>query len=236
MDTNAIWQLMFLASAAVYWPSGFPSLLSELHGRYLAALAAGGSGVQDGRAGAFGPCMFTGAGVYREMGGHEAIRGDVVDDLALAGLYRKAGYPVRVFLGDRRFSFRMYPGGVRQLIGGWTKNMASGAGGAGGPVILLLVLWVTGMVNAACALVFALAVPWGPWPAAAALLLYFAWAGQLFHVSGKAGNFGPAAALLFPLHLLFFTAVFFRSLFSTFVRGSVGWRGRQIDVGRRLRR
>ncbi len=262
--------LLFLDADVL--PSGFPSLLSELYGCYLGALADGGGGalvsVQPFHrmekplerfslffnlaalagsrdlscfgwrqsAGAFGPCMFTGAAVYRATGGHEAIRGEVVDDLALAGLYRKAAYPVRALAGDRRFSFRMYPQGLRQLIEGWTKNMATGAGGAGGPVILLLVLWVTGMVNAVCALVYALAAAGEAWTAAAALVLYLAWAGQIFLVSRKAGSFGPASALLFPLHLLFFTAVFFRSLFSTFVRGSVAWRGRRIPVGRRRRR
>lgn len=180
-------------------------------------------------AGAFGPCMFTDRESYRACGGHETVRGAVVDDIALARIYREAGFPVRSYIGGSALEFRMYPGGPAQLAEGWTKNMASGAGSAGGAVNLLLVFWVTGMVNA-----FLLLLSAGR--GGAALLTggaaFLAWAGQIFFFARRIGSFGPLSALMYPLHLLFFTALFLRSLFLTFVRGSVRWRGREIPIGR----
>ncbi len=186
-------------------------------------------------AGAFGPCIFTDLRSYRETGGHEAVAGAIVDDLALAGLYRESGFPVRSFLGDRSISFRMYPDGIGQLVEGWTKNMATGAGSAGGRVLFLMIFWVAGMISAACALVSS-AGSGQPAVAAAAVLLYLAWVVQIRVVSGRTGNFGVTGALLYPVLLLFFTALFFRSLFETFILGSVSWRGRRIPLGKRRKR
>ncbi|MGH9181520.1 MAG: glycosyltransferase family 2 protein, partial [Acidimicrobiales bacterium] len=71
--------------------------------------------------GAFGPCLVTTRADYRAIGGHEAVRGEVVEDVALAARYRAAGLPVATLGGRGTISFRMYPGGVSQLVEGWTK-------------------------------------------------------------------------------------------------------------------
>jgi 4,4'-diaponeurosporenoate glycosyltransferase len=48
----------------------------------------------------------------------------------------------------------------------------------------------------------------------------------------RVGRFSPWTAVLFPLPLLFFLAIFLRSLIATFVTRSVRWKGRRLAAGR----
>jgi 4,4'-diaponeurosporenoate glycosyltransferase len=59
----------------------------------------------------------------------------------------KKGIPIRCFGGKGAISFRMYPGGIGEIIEGWSKKFASGAGQVGIINLLLISLWVTGMVG-----------------------------------------------------------------------------------------
>ncbi|HEX6656499.1 MAG TPA: glycosyltransferase family 2 protein, partial [Ilumatobacter sp.] len=79
------------------------------------------------RPAAFGPSLMTSADDYARVGGHACVRGEVVEDICLAQRYADEGLPVSVFLGYDAVSFRMYPRGLRQLVEGWTKNLALGA-------------------------------------------------------------------------------------------------------------
>jgi hypothetical protein len=57
--------------------------------------------------------------------------------------------PFRVFGGRGVNRFRLYGGGVRDLVEGWSKNFASGAGSTPIPRILLVFAWVVGVGTAA---------------------------------------------------------------------------------------
>src|SRR5690242_13419190 len=65
--------------------------------------------------GAYGPCLACDRRDYDAVGGHETIRGAVVDDVAMAQQFRRAGFPVRVVGGRGAISFRLYGGGLRDL-------------------------------------------------------------------------------------------------------------------------
>ncbi|MFW6361114.1 MAG: glycosyltransferase [Spirochaetota bacterium] len=181
--------------------------------------------------GCFGPCILTDRNEYSAVGGHAAVRGEVVDDLALCALFRRHGLGVHCFGGRGLISFRMYPGGLRSLIEGWTKNMAMGASLSKLRNIILLVVWFTGISNA----LLAVAVSSGPgaaavWSAAAAGV-YGLYAVQVYLQLRRVGGFSVAAALLFPLEFLFFVGVFVYSIIRTKLFGSVSWKGRSITIG-----
>ena len=61
--------------------------------------------------------------VYQAIGGHAAVAGDVLEDVALARRAKAAGYSLRFRLGKGMVRTRMYRG-WRQMRGGWTKNLA----------------------------------------------------------------------------------------------------------------
>ena len=108
-------------------------------------------------------------------------------------------------------SFRMYPGGLRALVQGWTKNIATGAASVRWWFALLVVGWLWSLNGG-----------WitSPWFYAASA------AGPRF---GPArGRFGVLTALAYPLLVLFFLVVFLRSLALTALRRPVRWKGRLV--------
>ncbi len=68
--------------------------------------------------------LFTRA-AYDEIGGHEAVRGRVAEDLALAQLLFERGKRTMVALGLNLLSTRMY-GSLREIVRGWMKNIYAG--------------------------------------------------------------------------------------------------------------
>lgn len=177
--------------------------------------------------GAFGPCLVTSAEDYRAVGGHRAVRAQVVEDVALARRFVDTGRPVTCLGGRGSMRFRMYPAGPAQLVEGWTKNFAAGARAARPTTFVLISVWLSGCISAAWYL-GAAAVGGGPLPLAAAGALYPAYAFQLAWMLARIGRFGWVTALTYPVALVFFLVVFTRSLILTNVRGRVTWRGRTI--------
>ncbi len=184
--------------------------------------------------GAFGPCLLCGREEYFNSGGHQAVRREVVEDVALGKRLLKTDMGLSLFGGRGTISFRMYPEGLLSLVEGWTKAMAIGAGSVRPIILILIVLWVIGVTGAAAALGMFLGsagreLPgWGNLPGAP--FLYAAYAIQLLRLFRSVGNFNPLTALLYPIPLLFFHGVFFSSLFSVVFLGRVSWKGRVIKT------
>ena len=62
---------------------------------------------------------------YERIGGHEAVRDEVVEDLALAQHVKRAGLRLRIRGAQTDLSTRMYRS-LRQLVDGWSKNIVTG--------------------------------------------------------------------------------------------------------------
>jgi 4,4'-diaponeurosporenoate glycosyltransferase len=183
-------------------------------------------------AGAFGPCLAMRKDDYAAIGGHAAVRGEVLDDLALARAFERHGLPVTNLGGGTLFRYRMYPGGVSQLVEGWSKNFAAGAGRTPPIRLLAIVAWLSGLIEAgwwtvagaAGATVGDAPVPWRH----AAFYVLFAW--QLSCVLRRIGSFTPAA-WLHPLAGAAFLGICARSVLAR-IRGEVTWKGRRITTSR----
>lgn len=179
--------------------------------------------------GAFGPCMAIGKADYFATGGHEQVKGEVLEDVAIGQLYRKKDVQVRCYGGRGALSFRMYPQGLRQLIEGHSKGFAQGAQGISIPALLLLVLWIAGGAGATRTLIVA-ALFGDHGTMILALSLYVLYAGQLYWMLARIGSFHVLTAFLYPLPLLFFVGVFLYSLVITRWRRKVSWKGRTIST------
>lgn len=189
---------------------------------------------------AFGPCLLTSRGDYERIGGHAAVRAEILDDVKLAAAYLRAGMPVHCALGGRSIRMRSYPGGIRQLARGWTKNIASGASAAAPGPAYAAVAWISAhhavAVGAVLSLVAAL-TGWSP-PLAyghpvvwAAAWLAVTW--QLRTILRSVGSFRWWTWALFPACLLAFDVLFAVSAAHAAIRRSVRWRGREVDLRRR---
>lgn len=189
---------------------------------------------------AFGPCLLTSRAAYAQAGGHAAVRGEILDDVELAVAYHRAGLPVRCVIGGQSVRMRSYPGGVRQLADGWTKNFASGASAAPLGATIAAVAWVSAhhavAVGAILALVEAVTGIGATLTHGPAALWALAWVGaawQLRSILRTIGSFRWWSWVLFPVPLLAFDVIFARSAALTVVRRSVRWRGREVDLSRR---
>ena len=210
----------------------------------VSLLASGAFTVRAGRGQgrrpmAFGPCLMTSRADYERAGGHTAVRGEILDDVQLAAAYARAGLSVRCAVGGRAVRMRSYPGGLRQLAAGWTKNIASGASAAAPGPTLATVLWISAHHLAAVGALLAVLelltgrgaqLTWGHpgvWAAA-----WLGFATQFRSLLRTAGSFRWWTWALFPLPLLAFDVLFARSAVLTGVRRAVLWRGREVDLAR----
>lgn len=176
---------------------------------------------------AFGPCMVTSRADYDAVGGHTdpTVRSQVIEDIFLARCFRAADLPVSVLGGRTMVRFRMYPGGPRQLIDGWTRSLGVGARGASPLAIVGPFLWVWGALVAAWDGLSA--VVGGPHRVVDAVV-YAVWAAQIGWMLRRVGRFGALTAVLFPVPLLAFVALFVRSVVLLVTRRQIRWRGRLV--------
>ncbi|HKF44651.1 MAG TPA: glycosyltransferase family 2 protein [Thermoanaerobaculia bacterium] len=168
--------------------------------------------------------------VYNALGGHEALKDSVVDDVRLAFASKRRGFRTRVVRAENRASVRMYRG-FREVWDGFTKNTSYIFQGAVGVLLLFL----------AYLLVF-LAV--GPF-----LVLLAALAGAPFHpadirLAGAATGILILArlvlaaslgdplwpALTHPFMSAVWAGIIGRSFFYRIVRRRLSWRGRDFDA------
>jgi len=166
---------------------------------------------------------------YEEVGGHEAVRDLVAEDLALAQRFHRAGLRVRLVRADAQLSTHMYAS-LAELIAGWGKNVYAGGiyampGGRIGrllfPFVLPLVPLLTFLPVLALplALAGALGSSWLVWASICAALNLVYWA-----VIYRGFEQSPWYALLYPLGAAMVLYIIVRAIF----RGrSVGWKGRE---------
>lgn len=65
------------------------------------------------------------AASYRAVGGHEVVRDEVVEDLALAQHVKRAGMRLRIRSAEEGLSTRMYRS-LGEIVAGWSKNLMLG--------------------------------------------------------------------------------------------------------------
>ena len=168
--------------------------------------------------GLFGQVLLVSGADYRRVGGHEAVKGRILENFHLSERFREEGIPLHSMAGKGLIAFRMYPNGLSELVEGWTKGFASGAARTPGPLLLLIVAWLTGMM---------LPLGWLPFSAPAALV-YLVFAAQLAIIFRQVGSFRWYAALLYPVPLVFFFVTFAVSVQRS--RRQVTWKGRTIHA------
>jgi len=169
--------------------------------------------------GLLGQFLLIDRAAYEQAGGHETVKGRILENFQLAKQLQAAHLPRVCRCGRGVFSFRMYPDGWRQLVAGWTKGFASGAGRTPLPILLLIIFWLAGLIFAPIRLAAAgESLAW--------LAVYGLCAAQTGWLLRRVGRFHWSAALFYPLLILFFFAVFALAVFRS--GRPVSWKGRVI--------
>jgi chlorobactene glucosyltransferase len=157
---------------------------------------------------------------FESIGGFQALRGAVVDDVGLARLARQHGYATRAVRADHLLSVRMYEGG-HAVIDGFTKNAfpvlnRSYAGAA----ILLALMVILHLLPYGLAFT-------GDWAAIGVVAVSIMTRLALFRTFRyRLDN----AVFLHPLMVIFWAWIMLRSVWFTGVRKQIRWRGRMYDA------
>ncbi|MEI6674910.1 MAG: glycosyltransferase family 2 protein [Verrucomicrobiota bacterium] len=158
---------------------------------------------------------------YQLAGGHASVRGHILENFRLAEKFQTVGVPLLSMTGKGIVSFRMYPHGLGEMLRGWTKGFAAGAGGTPVGTLLIVIAWMSGLMMAP-QMAF-LTFNWPLWGAACLLgALQVAWIGR------KLGSFGWFMLLSYPVPLLFFFGTFVWSVVRAGKKAT--WKGREIDA------
>jgi 4,4'-diaponeurosporenoate glycosyltransferase len=168
---------------------------------------------------AFGPCLIAGRDPLLTHLAHRSVRHAIIEDVALARRFAASGEPVACFAGGDLVAFRMYdrPG---RLVEGFAKNFAAGAATTPWFRFVAIVAWIGAGLVAGFGVLSGSPI---------ALVVYAAFAIQCFVMLRQLGNFGIVSALIYPLLVVFFVAVFAVSLV-LLLRGEVRWKGRTIRL------
>ena len=161
---------------------------------------------------AFGPVLAVRRDVYAAVGGHAHpdVRQRHTEDIALA----RAVGGAELYTGRPDIAFRMYPRGVRELVDGWTRSMASGVRSAPWWAVAATIAWIWSLAGGW------LAVPW----------VYPVSALQVWLLGRRAGSFSPWIAVLYPLAVVVFVVVVLRSVWWTIRRRDVVWKNRRVPA------
>jgi 4,4'-diaponeurosporenoate glycosyltransferase len=180
--------------------------------------------------GLFGQMLLVARDDYFAAGGHASVKGRNLENFCLAEHFRARGIPLHCAGGRGVFSFRMYPHSLSEVVAGWTKGFAAGAGQTPLPLLLLIIGWIAGLFMPLIHLPLALAE--GEHLLATAwLLLYAAMTVQIFVQLRRVGSFHGSTALLYPICLIFYFVVFTRSLLRNRFGKRATWKGRTFEAG-----
>jgi len=161
---------------------------------------------------------------YARIGGHAAVAGEVLEDVALARLAKQAGARLHFASGNGIMRVRMYRtfGAMWQ---GWTKNLYPLMGGtsrAVGRELFRVVPWIPLLVLPLALL----HLIWGVLGVALLAGRHAAYAADL-----RRNRFPAALALYYLPGVALYAAALLNSEWR-YARGSVAWKGREYPVSR----
>ena len=163
---------------------------------------------------------------YDSIGGHEAIRGTLSEDVALARKLKLAGFRPRLGWGDSWATVRMYQG-FGAIFRGWSRNFYVGSLGKPWRILGLITFLLLSVFS-----IFA-AASWG-WSGSAHLGREWLMVAGLHYLAMTAigavmydwANESPLYTFLLPFGCLVLLAICLKSLWICWT-GKVSWRGTQ---------
>jgi len=178
---------------------------------------------------------------YEAIGGHEALRAEVVEDMRFAQRLVRLGHRLSLRAAEDAFATRMYTslgelvegwsknillGGLATLPEGWVRRVAPLAAVVLGTVSLLLppLLVLGGLMGAVLmgTVLTGAAAPWFGWAAAMTLLGVLFWALVSWRM-----RISPLWGLLYPLGAAVAQYIFLRTWWRG---GHVEWKGRCYEL------
>jgi glycosyltransferase involved in cell wall biosynthesis len=190
---------------------------------------------------AVGPFMLFRRSAYEQIGGHGAVAGEIVEDVALGRRIKKNGLKIWYGLGHDLASVQMYRS-TAALWEGWTKNWYVGVDRnlqtilyiAFVSFLVFSVPWLAGTI--ALAKILLLPFNWLDLSTLFLALAAIAWQYNLYCLSQKFSNISPRYWWLAGIGGIFVSAIAIVSIIKTETGWGWTWRGRSLrDGGREMR-
>jgi chlorobactene glucosyltransferase len=176
----------------------------------------------------FGAFLMFRRSAYEKIGGHEAGKADVLEDVLIAKRAKKAGLKLLVADAKKLFSIRMYFG-LKEIWIGWRKNMflamKRSVLRAAWYVSMVLGFLLTPYIILALNIFFLTGWLWFGMALVGVVLVTAA----AYKTCDELGLHRNTAAL-FPVGAVVMAAIMLNSMFYTLVRKKTEWRGRIYPV------
>ena len=186
------------------------------------AMGAGGFGKLD-LPYLFGQAVLIHKDLYQRAGGHQSVRGEILENLRFSGFVLAAGGKIRTLGGRGVLQMRMFPHGIGQLRESWQKGFAAAAGLTSPWVLALSVYWLSTAISPAILLFVFRGSMW-----LEVVVFYLLNALQIAWYARQLGSFRRTTAWLYPIALSFYFVVFGLSLWRQRLGTSVTWKGRRL--------
>lgn len=188
----------------------------------LMTFGAGGFGLL-GKPRLFGQSLLISRELYERSGGHAAVRSAILENFELSSRVVRAGGHCVCVAGRGVLNVRMFPDGFAQLREGWIKAFAQGAAESDGRVLAVSIYWLSALSSTFFGALFLHGSARGLF-----LLLYAAFAFQVYAFARQIGTFRWVSCVLYPVPLVFFFGLFTQSLIRRALKQKVTWRGREL--------
>lgn len=176
----------------------------------------------------FGPVMLTNQHDYKKTGGHKVSKEKIIEGEGIFTAYQKHSLPVKLLLAGDSIGMRMYPDGLKELIGGWSKHIARGSTNTHPVHMAMIIIFLGGGMTAFSALLTALLIPSVPFlPALTAYVLYGI---SFYFLTDKVIRSGWKDIFIYPVYILFFFTIYGLSWYNINIRKQIIWKGQRIAV------
>jgi glycosyltransferase involved in cell wall biosynthesis len=163
---------------------------------------------------------------YWNVGGHETVACEILEDVALAKLVKAAGFGLRFRYEGSLVRTRMYRS-FRQLVEGWSKNLYYLFPRARSLAAFRTAqfLGITGLAVLFVSLMRHQGYLWARGSGLVCLILYFNFLRRVLRA-----HFGAIPTVISLVGLPFFSFLLLRSFIKHQLNGSVEWKGRSYSV------
>lgn len=175
-----------------------------------------------------GQCIFVRRAAYDAVGGHSAVRGEVLEDVRLGQTFRAAGFTVRGAIGLEYLRVRMYTNAA-EVVEGLMKNASAGSRSGGWRSLFAMTM----LLAQAYAPLLLMITGWSlsGWAGSVVFLAgLLAWlAGLLFWgmLYRRFYHLNPLYALLWPIGLLLYLLIAGYGILRVQLGRGVTWKGRR---------
>ena len=176
----------------------------------------------------FGPVMMTNQLDYKKTGGHRASKDKIIEGEGVFTAYQNYSLPVKLLLGGNSIVMRMYPNGLKELTGGWTKHIARGSTNTHPVNMTMIIIFLGGGITALSALLISLLIP--SLPIIPALSGYIIYGISFYMLADKVIRLGWLDIFIYPVYILFFFMIYGLSWYNINIKKQVVWKGQRISV------